>query len=111
MVDSAEVGDDDRNGQGDDQHTAQRADGAKDLPHDGLWYHVTISETRQRTDFRFTLSNYMQQTADTCNSVQYVYIVPTHNKIHFKALYIVRLGPYRITVHGKQSGASQKIRI
>jgi len=44
VVDSAEVGDDDGHRQGDDQHAAQRADGAEDLPHDGLWHHVAVPE-------------------------------------------------------------------
>lgn len=44
VVDSAEVGHDDGDRQGDDQHATQRADGTKDLPHNGLWHHVTISK-------------------------------------------------------------------
>lgn len=50
VVDAAEVGDDDGNGQGDDQHPAQRADGAEDLPGNGLGHHVTIAggENTQR---------------------------------------------------------------
>lgn len=43
VVDAAEVGHDDRHGQGDDQHPAQRADGAKDLPSNRLGHHVTIT--------------------------------------------------------------------
>lgn len=43
MVDATEVGDDDRDGQSDDQHAAEGANGAKDLPGDGLWHHVSIS--------------------------------------------------------------------
>lgn len=64
VVDPAEVGDDDRNRQGDDQHAAQRADGAEDLPHDGLWYHVAISDgearEHQRLDFTLTLRTFMK---------------------------------------------------
>lgn len=48
MVDPAEVGHDDGDGQGDDQHAAQRADGAEDLPHDGLWDHVSIPDTQRQ---------------------------------------------------------------
>lgn len=48
VVDSAEVGDDDGHRQGDDQHAAQRADGAEDLPHDGFWNHVSISKEEER---------------------------------------------------------------
>lgn len=43
VVDAAEVGDDDGHGQGDHQHPAQGADGAKDLPSDGLGHHVTVA--------------------------------------------------------------------
>lgn len=50
MVDTAEVGHDDGDRQSDDQHAAERADGAKDLPHDGLWHHVAISEAERETD-------------------------------------------------------------
>lgn len=53
VVDAAEVGDDDGNGQGDDQHPAQRADGAEDLPGDGLGHHVTIAGGEKHTQGRF----------------------------------------------------------
>lgn len=47
VVDAAEVGHNDRDGQRDDQHPTQRADGAKDLPHYGLWHHVAVPETHR----------------------------------------------------------------
>lgn len=43
VVDATEVGDDNRDGQSDHQHTAQGADGAKDLPGNRLWHHVSVS--------------------------------------------------------------------
>ncbi len=48
VVNATEVGDDDRNGQSDHQHTAQGADRAEDLPGNRLWHHVSIS--RNETD-------------------------------------------------------------
>lgn len=58
MVDSAEVGHNDRNRQSDDQHAAQRADGAEDLPHDGLWHHVAISEPERQLEVRLHLMSH-----------------------------------------------------
>lgn len=43
VVDATEVGDDDGDGQSDHQHAAEGANGAKDLPSDRLWHHVSIS--------------------------------------------------------------------
>lgn len=43
VVDATEVGDNDRDGQSDHQHTAQGADGAEDLPGNRLWHHVSVS--------------------------------------------------------------------
>lgn len=43
VVNSAEVGDNDRNGQSNDQHPAQGANGAKYLPGNCLGHHVTIT--------------------------------------------------------------------
>lgn len=43
VVDATEVGDDNRDRQSDHQHTAEGADGAKDLPSNCLWHHVSIS--------------------------------------------------------------------
>lgn len=43
VVDATEVGDDDGDGQRDYQHAAEGANGAKDLPGDRLWHHVSIS--------------------------------------------------------------------
>lgn len=54
VVDAAEIGDDDGNGQSDDQHPAQRADGAEDLPSNGLGHHVTVAEGKH-TQERFPL--------------------------------------------------------
>lgn len=48
LVDPTEVGHDDRNWEGNDQNTTQRTDGTKDLPRDGLWNHVTISDNHRR---------------------------------------------------------------
>lgn len=48
MVNPAEIGDDHRDWQGDDQDATQGADGAKDLPGDGLGHHVPISEREKR---------------------------------------------------------------
>lgn len=45
MVDPAEVGHDHRNGKCDDQHAAERADGAEDFSSDGVWNHVSIPVT------------------------------------------------------------------
>lgn len=42
MVDPAEVGHDDGHRQGDHQHSAERADGAEDLPRDGVGNHVAV---------------------------------------------------------------------
>lgn len=43
VVNSAEVGNNDWNGQSNDQHPAQGANGAKYLPSNGLGHHVTIT--------------------------------------------------------------------
>lgn len=43
VVDATEVGHDDRDRQGDHQHAAEGANGAKDLTGDRLWHHVSIS--------------------------------------------------------------------
>lgn len=43
VVDATEVGDNNRDGQRDHQHTAQGADGAEDLPGNRLWHHVSVS--------------------------------------------------------------------
>lgn len=42
MVDPAEVGDNDRDGKGDDEHSAEGADAADDLAGDGLRHHVAV---------------------------------------------------------------------
>lgn len=44
VVDPAEVGHDDGDGQRDDQNAAERADGTEDLPCDGVWNHVSVPE-------------------------------------------------------------------
>lgn len=43
VVDATEVGHDDRHGQGDHQHAAEGANGAKDLPGNRFWHHVSVS--------------------------------------------------------------------
>lgn len=43
MVDATEVGHNDGDGQGDHQHAAEGANGAKDLTGDRLWDHVAVS--------------------------------------------------------------------
>lgn len=50
MVDSTEVGYDDRNRQSNDKHSAEWADAANDLTGDRLGYHVTVTERRHRDD-------------------------------------------------------------
>lgn len=49
VVDPAEVGHDDGHRQGDHQHTAERADGAEDLPRDGVGNHVAVPAGRKHT--------------------------------------------------------------
>ena len=58
VVDAAEVGDDDGDGQSDHQHAAQGADGAEDLSSDGFWHHVpvTTGETDEKRRVGFTRS-------------------------------------------------------
>lgn len=50
MVDPTEIGHNDRNGKSDHQHATQRTNRAKDLPHDGLRNHVSISVTQKRRE-------------------------------------------------------------
>ena len=52
MVNPAEVGNDHRDWQGNDEDTAQRADGTKDLSSNRLGYHVSISERRRQAGVR-----------------------------------------------------------
>lgn len=46
VVDPTEVGHDDGHGEGDDQHATQRADGAENLPGDGVGNHVAVTAER-----------------------------------------------------------------
>lgn len=48
MVDAAEVGHDDWDRQGNDQHPAQRTDRTKDLPCDRLGHHVPVTIEREK---------------------------------------------------------------
>lgn len=47
VVNPAEVGNDHRDRQGNDEDTAQGTDGAEDLPCDRLGHHVSISERQK----------------------------------------------------------------
>lgn len=44
MVDPAKVGHDDRNWQGDDQHTAQRTNAANYFANHGCWDHISVAK-------------------------------------------------------------------
>ena len=48
MVDAAEVGDDDGHGQRDDEHAAEGADAAHQLPHGRAGHHVSVPAGRER---------------------------------------------------------------
>lgn len=48
VIDSAKVGHDDGNRQGDYQHPAQRTDRTKDLPCDRLGHHVPVTTAREK---------------------------------------------------------------
>ena len=50
VVNPAEVGNNHRNRQGNDQNTTQGADGAKNLPCDCLGHHISISERERETE-------------------------------------------------------------
>lgn len=50
VVNPAEVGNDHRDREGNDEDTAQGADGAEDLPRNRLGHHVSISETQGERD-------------------------------------------------------------
>lgn len=47
VVDAAEIGDDDRYRQGNHQDAAEGADGAEDLPSDGVRDHVSVPAGRK----------------------------------------------------------------
>lgn len=49
VVDAAEVGHDDGYGQGDHQDATEGADGAEDLPSDGVGDHVSVAAGREKT--------------------------------------------------------------
>ena len=49
-VDAREVGDDDGHRERNDEHTAQRAHAARDLPHQRLRHHVCIVHVYERAD-------------------------------------------------------------
>ena len=57
VVDAAEVGDDDRHGQGDDEDAAQRADAADDHAGDRLGHHVTVSVDKKRNNNNDDVNN------------------------------------------------------
>lgn len=62
MVDPAEVGHDDGHRQGDHQHAAERADGAEDLPGDGVRNHVAVPAGREPTHLQ---SNMLSDASHT----------------------------------------------
>ena len=48
MVDATEVGDDDGHGQRDDEHAAEGADAAHQLPHGRAGHHVSVPAGKER---------------------------------------------------------------
>ena len=57
VIDAAKVGHDDRDRQGNYQHTTQRADGTKDLPCNRLRNHVSVTAKGDRKTERINLVN------------------------------------------------------
>ncbi len=50
MIDPGEVGHDDGDGEGDDEHSAERADAADDLAQHGGGHHVAVAQRRHGHD-------------------------------------------------------------
>lgn len=61
MIDSGEVGDDDRNRKGDHQHAGQGAHASHNLSGDGFGNHVAVPESRERETTAIELTGWCWQ--------------------------------------------------
>lgn len=72
VVDAAEVGDDDGDGQSNHQHAAQGADGAEDLPGDGVGNHVTVAARGRDTCVKNQNSTNCQHEQEKTTELQLI---------------------------------------